>query len=410
MERGVSRLQTPLPNSPRPRSGSGSRTSSARTVTAARPRTPAFRTHAFRIESPPPRRQHAGVPDAPAVPLRPPNPRRVLVVDLGFLGDTIHLIPALHEVRRHHPAAALHVVTTPVGAEVLGLMRGLDRVWVYPLGRPSPPWWRHLGLQWGLARERFDVALNFSGADRTLFVTAFAGVRCRVTRAVRPYRFWQRWLAGTVIPAPSRRLPVYEQRRQVLAAVGYELQPPRFDLEVPPIERAWANDRVMAGAIHLSINASSPFKEWPVTRWAELGRLLLARPGTSLVATGSPQPREQTRLAELAAAVANPRLVVLPAPLSIARLAGVLARCAAHVGTDSGVTHLALALGRPTVSVFRDYAGLEEWRPHGPGHAAAISPCQCVDRPVMAPDCVAAGTAQCLARITAEEVAALIPR
>ena len=339
----------------------------------------------------------------------PTGPRKVLVVDLGFLGDTIHLIPALHELRRHHAGAALHVVTTPVGAEVLGLVRGLDRVWSYPLGNPSPPWWRHLDLQWGLAQERFDWAVNFSGADRTLFVTAFAGIRRRATREGRRYGVWQRLLAGRVVPAPSRSQPVYEQRREVLASLGYALKPARFDLVVPEVEKIWAAERIPPGSIHLSVNASSPFKEWPVARWAELAGLLLSRPGTVLVATGSPQPREQARLAELREQVGDKRLMILNERLSIARLAGVLSRCSRHVGTDSGVTHLAMALGLPTVSVFREYGGLEEWRPRGPQHCAAVSPCRCVDRPQMEAECVRAGTALCLAGITAESVARLVP-
>lgn len=336
------------------------------------------------------------------------EPRKILVVDLGFLGDTIHLVPALQELRRQHPRAALHVVTTPVGVEVLGLMGGLDRVWSYPLGNPSPPWWRHLGLQWGLARERYDVAFNFSGADRTLFVTAFAGIGRRVTRAGKRYRWWQRWLAGRVVPAPPRELPVFEQRRAVLSAVGYELEPARFDLSLPSEAVDWASRSVRAGAVHCSPNASSPFKEWPLDHWVDLVRRLLARPGCTVVATGSPQAREQARLGELEAGVADGRLTVVRERLPIARLAALLSRCSLHVGTDSGVTHLAMALGVRTVSVFRDYAGLEEWRPRGAGHRAAVAPCVCVDRPRMQPECAAAGTALCLASVTVERVAGLI--
>lgn len=335
--------------------------------------------------------------------------RKLVVVDLGFLGDTLHLIPALHELRRHHPTAELHVVTTPVGAEVLRLVRGLDRVWEYPLGHPSPPWWRHLDLQGRLLRERFDLAFNFSGADRTLFVTAFALVRRRVTRANRRTGGWRRWLAGTLVPAPSRDQPVYEQRRAVLAAAGYALEPARFELSPAPTDLAWAADRVPGGSIHVSVNASSPFKEWPIGRWAELLRRLLQNPGTTVVATGSQAPREQARLRELAVAVSHPGLLLLTERLSISGLAAVLRRCAFHLGTDSGVTHLAMALGLPTVSVFRDYAGLAEWRPRGPQHAAAVSPCVCVDRPALDPACASSGTAQCLARIPVESVLRLLP-
>ncbi len=332
---------------------------------------------------------------------QPPVPdlQRLLVVDLGFLGDTIHLIPALHELRRHHVHARLDVVTTPVGAQVLEMVPNLGRVWTYPLGNPSPPWWRHLDLQRALRREHYDLSLNFSGADRSLFVAGFAGIPRRLTRTPARGGAWRRWLGGSLLAPPSRDLPVFEQRRQLLAAAGYGLAAPRFDLDPGPGARDWASKRVPAGAVHLSVNASSPFKEWPLTSWIELCRAALEHGLPALVATGSAQARERERLRLLTSAVANPRLLVLDEPLRIPQLAAVVERCALHVGTDSGVTHLAMALGRPTVSLFREYAGLREWAPIGPSHRSLVQPCLCVDRPALEPACARSGSAECLARI-----------
>ncbi|MBL9137313.1 MAG: glycosyltransferase family 9 protein [Verrucomicrobiales bacterium] len=354
---------------------------------------------------------------ASAVSTVPPTPgsrlihagiRRLLVVDLGFLGDTIHLLPALAELRRHQPGTELHVVTTPLGAEVLRLTAWVDRVWEYPLGNPSPPWWRHLGLQWELRRQHFEAAFNFSGADRTLFVTAAAGIPLRITRQPNRGSWWRRQLAGRILPPPSRAQPVFEQRRELLARAGYELGTVDFGLCLPPADLAWAAAEIGGQAVHLSINASSPFKEWPMDRWVDFTRQLLREYSGCVVATGSTQPREQLRLTELQQRVGDPRLKVPRAPLSLARLAALVQHCTVHVGTDSGVTHLAVALGTPTVSVFRDYAGLVEWRPRGPRDSAAIRPCRCVDRPAMDPACVAAGTAGCLAEIPAGEILALV--
>jgi heptosyltransferase-1 len=334
--------------------------------------------------------------------------RRLLVVDLGFLGDTIHLLPALAVLRRHQPGTELHVVTTPLGAEVLRLTSWVDRVWEYPLGNPSPPWWRHLGLQWELRRQHFDAALNFSGADRTLFVTAAAGVPLRVTRQPIRDSWWRRQLAGRTLPSPSRAQPVFEQRRELLARAGYELGPVEFGLRLPPADLAWAAAEIGDAGIHLSINASSPFKEWPMDRWVDFTRRLLGEYPGLVVATGSSRPREQERLDELQQRVASPQLKVPRASLSLSRLAALVRHCVVHVGTDSGVTHLAVAVGTPTVSVFRDYAGLAEWRPGGPRDDAAVRPCRCVDRPAMDPACVVARTACCLAEISADEVLALV--
>lgn len=346
-----------------------------------------------------------GVPrEFPSIDRLPARPK-ILVVDLGFLGDTIHLLPALWVIRQGLPQAQVHVVTTPVGAEVLAMTRCVDRVWRYPLGRPSPPWWRHLDLQRELRRQRFDLAINLSGADRSLYVTAFSGSRCRVTRGGRILDAWQRWLAGPRLPDQPRTLPVFEQRRRCLEALGFAVDSePRFDLVPPPPREVPVVSSIREGSIHLSISASTPFKEWPLEAWKALASKLVADGGVSLVATGSQIPREQERLSMLADTLPPPGLVVVRDSLTIAQLATVLGRCRGHVGTDSGVTHLAMALGLSTVSIFREYPGLSEWRPAGARHAALTAPCPCACDDKISKDCYALGTARCLAGIQPSDV------
>ena len=74
--------------------------------------------------------------------------RKVIVVDLGFLGDTIHLAPALWELRRHYSEAELHVLTTPVGVEVLQLLPCVTRAWAIEM-QPAK---RTLRQQWEVLR------------------------------------------------------------------------------------------------------------------------------------------------------------------------------------------------------------------------------------------------------------------
>ena len=204
--------------------------------------------------------------------------RKIIVVDLGFLGDAVHLIPACWELKRHYPQAELHTLSAPVGAEALALAPCVERAWAVELD----PARRTLGEQWRLVRalwrERFDLAVNFSGADRTVIMTALSGARWRVAQAAGRRHFWNRWLIPFWVPRPAIDQPVFEQRRQVLAACGFELAPPRFALQVPEAARQRAEQLAPPGAIHLSINASSPLKEWPLPHWIELARRLLAQP------------------------------------------------------------------------------------------------------------------------------------
>ncbi len=188
-----------------------------------------------------------------------------------------------------------------------------------------------------------------------------------------------------------------------MAAGGLSLQPLRFDFEVPTTASQWAQTAVPDNSIHLSVNASAPNKEWPLDRWIELAkRLLTAEPSISLVATASAKPRELERLHALAKAVDDPRLHCVEGP-EIARLAAILRRCRLQIGADSGVLHLAMALGVPTLTVFRQYGRLQEWMPVGGRHRNFVVPCRCIAENCN--DCMTAGRSSCLADISAGRMA-----
>lgn len=299
--------------------------------------------------------------------------KKIIVVDFGFLGDSIHLIPALWEIKRHYPAAQLHTLSAMIGAEVLRLAPCVDRAWGFPLTPESPPWWRHWGILRELRRERFDAAFNFSGSDRTLFATAAMGARWTLAHEAGRKHFWNRWLGAEWVERRDPQLPMFEQRRQVLAAAGFTLEAPRFDLRVPPEAAQWAEREVIGRPAHLSINASTPVKEWPLEHWITLAQMFSEQnPPLAMVATAGPSPREVERARQFARAADGAPLRCFEG-LSIARLAALLQRCQLHIGADSGVLHLAFALGVPTLGIFRQYADVAGWLPAGREHRHLIA-------------------------------------
>lgn len=328
---------------------------------------------------------------------------KIIVIDFGFLGDSVHLVPALWEIKRHYAGAELHTLSAAVGAELLGLAPCVDHPWAIPLTTKSPSWWKHWDVLWALRRQEFDAAFNFTGSDRSLFATAFIGAPWSLVCEGDRGHFWSHWLASDWVQRGTRQMPVFEQRRQALAASGFSLEPARFDLRVPEEAKRYAREKIPENSVHLSINASTPLKEWPLDNWIALAKLLLAADASlRLAATCSLQPREQARLAALAKAVDDPRLVCLAGP-SIAQLAAILQRSRLQIGGDSGVLHLAMALGVPTLTVLRDHAGLDEWLPVGEQHRHFMVACRCLEQDPA--DCLTAGKASCLASITASQVA-----
>ena len=333
--------------------------------------------------------------------------KKIVVVDLGFLGDALHLVPALWEIRDHYPQSKLHVLSSPLGAEAIGLAPCVDRLWPVELAPGKRTWREQWRIVRALRRERFDVAFNFGGNDRAIIMTALTGARWRVAHAAGRDHFWNRWLIANWVPKQDPDLTVFEQRRRILAACGFKLSAARFDLKLPAEATRWAATVVPEGTVHLSLNSANPLKEWPVRHHADLLRMLWREnPGLTVVASASPKEREQERLRQLFVALNDPRLVRLPERLSIAQLAAVLARCRLHIGPDSGAMHLAVVLGVPTVSFFREQKGFRAWLPQGANHRVLTAPCDCVDH--YASPCERAQTAECLARIEPARVAVMV--
>ncbi len=330
-----------------------------------------------------------------------------MVVDLGFLGDTVHLVPALWELRDNYPAAELHVLTSPVGAEVLQLVPCVRRAWAIEMN----PQRRTLSQQWTVLRavrqEKFDVAFNFSGADRAIFMLALTGSRHRVAQRGNRWHFYNPWLVPCWVPKQDLNLIVLEQRRRTLAACGLNLGPPHFDLQLDAASSQWAETLAPSFAMHISVNSSKATREWPLEHHVTMLRSLWqTHPELQVLVSGTAQPRERERLQQLAGLLNDSRLQVLPPNLAIPQLAALLVRCRLHLGPDSGMLHLAVALGVPTVSFFREQGAYKSFMPVGPAHKTISVPCHCIDN--KSAPCEQLGYSECFSTIAPERVAHLV--
>jgi ADP-heptose:LPS heptosyltransferase len=333
--------------------------------------------------------------------------RKIVVVDFGFLGDALHLVPALWEIKRHYPDAALHALSSPLGAEALRLAPCVDRVWPVEIHPERRRFLEQLAAIRALRREKFDLALNFSGIDRATIFTGLTGARWRVAHPGGRRHFWNRWLIHHWVERQDPDIPVWERHRRTLAACGFTLAPPRFDLKIDDASARWAEPFVPRGTVHVSINSANPLKEWPLEHYAEMLRAVWqSEPGLPVVVSAGAGEREQERLRKFIALVNDPRLLTLPGKPGIAQLAAAVQRCRVHVGPDSGVVHLAVALGVPTISFFREQGGYKCWLPVGASHRALTVPCGCVDH--HSGPCESAGKAECLAKIHPAQVAAIV--
>jgi heptosyltransferase-1 len=194
---------------------------------------------------------------------------------------------------------------------------------------------------------RYDLVLDAQGLLKSAWVARWAGApvaglsstAARERTASLFYR--QRFEIPRAMHAVARCRALGAQ------ALGYAVdEPPRFDVAATAAPAI----AVQGPYAVLLANASRLTKLWPLDRWVDVERWLAARGLLSLLFWGSEAEGRRSR--ELAAKMT--RAVVAPRS-SLEAIAASLAGARAVVGIDTGLTHLAAALGRPTVGIFCDY-------------------------------------------------------
>lgn len=131
--------------------------------------------------------------------------RKVMVLDLGFLGDTVHVIPALWMVRQAYPQAELHVAVAAQVTSFMECVPWVNQVWGYQRFPKHATLRQNLQMISRLRREKFDALINLNGSDRSSWLTFFSGAReClgRMPEGGGP-PFWRQEVREDMTPFPG---------------------------------------------------------------------------------------------------------------------------------------------------------------------------------------------------------------
>ena len=276
---------------------------------------------------------------------------RVLFVKLSSLGDVVHHLPALTDFVRHHPDAHVGWAVEDAYLELVRLHPALTEAFPVNLrGLRRAPWsgaqWRALAQTRRLLRNQaWDYVIDTQGLLKSGLVAACArGPHFGFDRSSARERLAARCY-DVGIPVARGQHAVRRNRQLVAAVFGYPIdETADYGLHTPATPPAWAPQGPYLVMLHAASRAA---KTWPAARWVELGRRL-ADHGYSLVLPGG-NARERAAAASIAAQI--PNASAAPAT-SVAEMAALIGHAWATVGVDTGLTHLSVALGRPTVGIY----------------------------------------------------------
>jgi ADP-heptose:LPS heptosyltransferase len=293
--------------------------------------------------------------------------RKVMVLDLGFLGDTVHLLPALWMVRQAYPQAELCVTVASHITSMMDCFPWVNRTWGYmryPRHATLKENWQMVSR---LRREKFDVVINLNGSDRSSWLTFLSGVRERLGRMPDDGGppFWKRMFTAHV-SHPFTEEPVYLQRCRCLEKAGFPFTQPEFHARIDPanLRAAEIAEADTGTYFHLSPFTTADAKELSPAQLAELIAALAREfPEKKIVLSCAPTPRELEKMGKLLPLLPQKPWRVFAGNLKLTQLAAVIQHSALHLCGDTGPFHLAVMTNTPTVAWFWPNPGIRQWLP-----------------------------------------------
>ncbi len=284
---------------------------------------------------------------------------RILIIRGGGLGDFLLVLPVLGALRRRWPASRLEILGNPTLAE-LGLGSYADAV--QSIHQAEFARFFRDPLEYPLGESRLDQHI----ASFDLVISFLLDKQLHLQKNVSA--LGPRFLA--IYPPQADDVHCTEHFLRGLEPLGIETRDHLPRIILPADEQDHA-DRILEGArphsrkplVAIHCGSGSPHKNWPARDFAEVACWLrdTGRFDLALV-QGIPDQRATT----MVTAALSPHAPLSLRNLPLVRLAGVLRRCRLLLGNDSGISHLAAAVGTPVVALFGPTSP-QVWRPLGSG-------------------------------------------
>lgn len=311
--------------------------------------------------------------------LRTFEPRRILVCQLRQLGDVILTTPALELLHKRYPKAEIHVLTEAKCASLLETNPHVHHIWALDK-KALRPLWREIAWYWHVARNNYDLVVDFQQLPRCRWVVAFSGAPVRLSYSPP----WYTRLLYTHGADPVEGYAA-QCKASVLAPLGIEWHGERPNLYLTESEMAFGPAALCDMGllpehtlVTLDPTHRQPTRRWPLESFIALVRLLHeARPDVRVLPMWG--PGEEDSIGALKAGVPSGALLLPPRMYTLREMASCIACARLHVGGCSAPRHMAVAMGTPTCTIRGSTTNA--WTFPSPEHTTveANLPCQPCD-------------------------------
>ena len=281
---------------------------------------------------------------------------RILVVRLRSIGDTVLATPSLIALRRFLPDAQIDVLLEDWVAPVLDGFDVVDKV-ITVLHKSIKS---RLETALKIRRNRYDVAFNLHGGTTATFFVRVSGAKYRVGFSEYSYNF----LYTHLLASPNefwRQNEIHSAENQLalLGSVGVPVaDKPKSRLAVTEKARISVAEKISESQFAL-VHPAAAFatKQWATENFARIAEFLREK-GLAVIAVAAKSEREV--LENLQKTVRVP--ITIFDDLTLPEITALASRAKIFVGNDSGIAHVAAAVGTPTIVIFGS-SDINVWRP-----------------------------------------------
>jgi ADP-heptose:LPS heptosyltransferase len=281
--------------------------------------------------------------------MRPP--RKIVIIQLRRIGDVLLSTPVVRALKTHFPRSYIAFLVERESSDLLTLNPYLNEVIILERERYRNPLYS-LRKIWQIRKKGFDLVMDFLGNPRTAYITFLSGASRRMGYDIP----WRRFYYNLLIKDDGRPNYSAAHKLEALKLLRIGAPDPRPDFLISEeaklfSQRFFQEAGVDPGKLIVSLSPTSRrhFRRWHLERFAQLADWLMSRFQATVVLVWGPGEREVVERVE---SLMKQKPLISPETEDLSQLGAILRKCDLHIGNDNGTKHIAVAMGKPTITIY----------------------------------------------------------
>ncbi len=303
------------------------------------------------------------------------DPRNILIIKWGALGDMIMGTSAIRSVKETYPDANVVLLGNSLMHQIVPSGSIVDQLIIYDEKKYSgiKSINNLFKLILHLRRYKFDLAINLRWhSDRCAVISFLSGAKIRVSSG--PKNMMN--LYNVKVPFPFGRYHEIHRNLDIVKAAGIIVKDETPYTHICESDKAFAEKFFVLKSLKkentvcIHPGASKPIRAWLPERYKEIAKRIVDNCKLNIIVTWSGKEKE---LAEYVSSADNSKIFVAPETKSIGELAALIKSCGMCLTNCTGPMNVAVAVQTPTCAVLGS-SDPEDWRPYGEIHRTIKSP------------------------------------